>query len=110
MEVLKQVDCGVQLVVKYRDMTYWHGNDVKLKDEKDIMAPLGWWYYRHIRDLFNSDKCKYEFLKQPLDLDKILSGENSKLISRIYKWLLKRFTEEEVVKTQRSDGEKTLIV
>lgn len=39
-------------------------------------------------------------MRQPTELDKILTGDKNKVISKMYKCLLKIFTEDETVKTQ----------
>lgn len=79
---------------------YWRGEDSRLKEEKYIDCPMGWWYYLQIKDLFNSDKRNFGIMKQYTDLDKILVGDRSKIISKLYQYCLKVYTLDESVKIQ----------
>lgn len=56
------------------------------------------------KNLFNNDKKKYGFREQNKDLEIILLGEDCKLIAKIYKLLLKRYTADEAVKEQMIEG------
>lgn len=51
-------------------------------------------------NLFNADKRKGGFLKQFTDIDQILVGEKTKVISKIYKALLKEYTADELIRKQ----------
>lgn len=59
----------------------------------------GWFQYRQIKDLFNHDK-NFGFRENIVDLENYWLGDGVKLISKIYKMLLKWYTEDEMVKDQ----------
>lgn len=101
LEIVKQkIDYGERLKMKYGDLTYWQGDNIKLREEKDIEFPLGWWCYLQIKDLFSKDKTKSGFMKQYMELDEILVGKPDKIISKLYKYCLKLYTQDEAVKVQ----------
>lgn len=47
----------------YKDLILWRENEVKLKQEDEILERLGWWRYNQLKDLFKSDKAKFGFRK-----------------------------------------------
>lgn len=71
-----------------------------LKEQNEIDAPLGWWRYMQIRNLFNFDKRNGGFMRENIDFDKILLGEKDKILSKLYKNLLRNFTADEIIKIQ----------
>lgn len=82
-----------------QDLTKVEANQILLNTEKELEYKYNWWLYLQIKDLLNSDK-KYGFREQKTKLEMILSGEESKIISKIYKILLERYTTDEAVKEQ----------
>lgn len=63
------------------------GENIKLKAE-GITFKYGWLQYGQIKDLFETDKKKYGFSKKNSELEVLLLGEMTKLISKLYKLLL----------------------
>lgn len=91
MEVLKQkVEYGDELRLKYEDLTIWEGQEVMLKNISDNEKKIGWWYYMQIRNLFMADKRTVGLMKQYTEIDKILLGEKTKIISKIYNVIYSR--------------------
>lgn len=90
MEVLKQkVDYKDDLKLSYEDLTERQGQELVLKNRRENEEKFGWWYYMQTSNLFMADKRKHGFMKQHREIDKIFLGEKTKLISKIYKSLLK---------------------
>lgn len=52
------------------------------------------------KKFFIADKRMAGFMKHYTEIDKILLGEKTKIISKIYKILLKEYTADESIKTQ----------
>lgn len=71
-----------------------------MKEEKDIPVNLGWWRYNQIKDLFSTDKSRYGFKEEYTEIEEALIGGKEKLISKLYKILLRWYMEEGTVKVQ----------
>lgn len=102
MEVIQQ-QSGYKIKERsmYKDLIYWQHNEVnEMKPEYEVPDKLGWWRYNQLKDLFNTDKTKYGFRKNNTELEEILLGEKKKIISKLYKCLLRWYTEDETIKTQ----------
>lgn len=81
----------------YQDMIEFDTREVKLKTE-ELKDVYNWWEYFQINSLFKSDKKNYGFRKERTELETILMGDTCKMISKIYKSLLKWYTADEYVK------------
>lgn len=100
IEVIKQKsEYNEQLKLRYKDITFWRGDEIKLKEDIELKGSMGWWFDLQIKGLLYVDKRNFGFMKVYTELDKILVGDKNKVISRIYKIALKNYTQEEVVKT-----------
>lgn len=73
----------------YEKLTTIREQDIVLKDEKMLKERFAWWYFFQIRNLFLQDKRKGGIMGQYLEIDKIFLGEKTKMISKLYKYLLK---------------------
>lgn len=101
MEIIKlHTDYRPEEKLTYKDLIYWTGTEIKLKEEENISVKIGWWRYNQIKDLFCMDKRTYGFRKEDSELEKVLTGGKEKVISKIYKVLLGWYTEDETVKVQ----------
>lgn len=86
--------------LSYRDLIKFEGRQATLKSEVEMEFKYDWWSYQQIKDLFMEDKKECDFREQLTDLETILVGDDIKVISKIYKTLLRWFTMDEQVKEQ----------
>lgn len=84
----------------YEDLLTTRSGQICLKSENELKEKYNWWLIMQIKNLFNSDKKKFGFRKQKSKLELVILGEENKLISKIYKVILERYTADEVVKEQ----------
>lgn len=59
-----------------------------------------WWSYLQIKNLFNKDKKACGFREKNRELENILIEGEGKIISKVYKLLLKWYAADERVKEQ----------
>lgn len=101
LEVLKQkVEYNENLNLTYEDIVKLQKGKMVLRDETRLKELLGWWYFMQVRNLFMQDIRKGGICTKYLELDKILLGEKTKIISKLYRYLLTVFTADESVKIQ----------
>lgn len=84
----------------YQDLRRFEKKEVAMKTEMELKIKYGWWSYLRIKDLFNKDKREFGFREQKAELEIILLGDQRKMLSKIYKLLLKRYSADEKVKEQ----------
>lgn len=84
------------------------GSTIKIKDREDIHEKLNWFQYNQILSFFEADKKKYGFKDNDSKLEEIILNNESKFISKIYKQLMGRFTEEETVKIPMTNLNKSI--
>lgn len=71
-----------------------------IRTEEELNYKYDWWLYLQIKDLFQKDLRISDFREQMTELETLLMGEPTKIVSKIYKLLLKWYTEDEFVKEQ----------
>lgn len=84
----------------YKELTFWQQNEIKLKPETDILGNIGWWRYNQLKDKFITDKRKLGFRKKNSEIEEILLGDEKKIISKLYKCLIRWYAEDETIKVQ----------
>lgn len=84
----------------YGDLVKFENKQSILMKEEELEKKINWWFYIQIKDLFNKDIKQYGIRKDNSELETILIEEEHKVISKIYKILLKWDTINELVKEQ----------
>lgn len=82
--------------VTYQEMLIGGKGGTKLKNQEDLPMKLDWFQYKQLKNYYEFDKNKFGFKEK--NSEEILLKNDTKLISKVYKLLLKWFTEEEMVK------------
>lgn len=86
--------------LRYEDLWKEEGNEINIKPEQELKETTNWWTYYQYKNLFRQDENTYGFRRDLSELEQILIGENQKVISKLYKWLLRWETIEEQIKSQ----------
>uniref|UniRef100_A0A2D4PIT2 Uncharacterized protein n=1 Tax=Micrurus surinamensis TaxID=129470 RepID=A0A2D4PIT2_MICSU len=85
-------------MIRYKELVDEQGELKTLEELKEQGIILDWWAYMQIQVKFKKDSKEQGIDKEVQKLDQILTGKDTKFITRTYNYLLEVELEEKIVK------------